>query len=488
MNILLATAEISPIAKSGGMADVTSYLTSEWSDLGHNVISVMPAYKFIDYDKFNIIKTDISFEVPMGFRNETANVYKTTLAGSDAIIYLIGHDEFFDSEYLYGNKLEDDNDDRRFLFFSKAIPELCKVINYKPEIVNCHDYLTAFLIPILKTQYKKDDLFKNVGTVFTIHNLSYQGRFDKYRVLSFTGMKYSEFDVGSWFEHEGKVNFMKTGIMYADKIVTVSPTYSEEIKQAYYSEGLQDAINSRLRDIVGILNGVDYNLWGPEHDIYISKNYTENNLDIKAELKKEYLTKAGIPEKKHHLPLISMITKLKDQKGIDLVAKKIYKLMNSNKFIFAVLGAGEEQYEEMLSETKSNFPNNIIVDFSFDEKQTHILLAATDFLLMPSKYEPCGLTQMYALRYGTVPIVRSTGGLADTIKEYSTEKQRGTGITFPHYNRDEMENAINKALSIYNSDIHYNQIRNNGMAKNYSSLKSAKKYISLFKEVIDEMN
>lgn len=488
MNILLATAEISPIAKSGGMADVTSYLTSEWSDLGHNVISVMPAYKFIDYAKFNIQKTNISFEVPMGFRNETATVYKTNIVGSGATIYLVGHDELFDSEYLYGNKLEDDNDDRRFLFFSKAIPELCKAINFKPDIVNCHDYLTAFLIPILKTQYKGEELFKDVRTVFTIHNLSYQGKFDKYRVLSFTGMKYSEFDVGSWFEHEGNVNFMKTGIMYADKIVTVSPTYSEEIKNTYYSEGMQDAINSRLRDIVGILNGVDYNLWGPEDDIYISQNYTSDTLEKKSELKKEYLIKAGIPEKKHHLPLISMITKLKDQKGIDLVAKKIYKLMKSNKFIFAVLGAGEEQYEEMLTETKFSFPENFIVDFQFDEKNTHILLAASDFLLMPSKYEPCGLTQMYSLRYGTVPIVRLTGGLADTITDYSTEKQKGTGVTFPHYNRDEMEQAIKKAISIYHSEIHYNKIRKNGMSKNYSSLKSAKKYISLFKEVIDEMN
>jgi len=449
MNILLATAEISPIAKSGGMADVTSYLTSEWSNLGHEVISVIPAYKFIDYNKHNIQKTDITFDVPMGFRTETATVFKTNNTTSDATIYLIGHDEFFDSKYLYGDKIEDDNDDRRFLFFSKAIPELCKALNFKPDIVNCHDYLTAFLIPILKTQYKDDELFKNVATVFTIHNLSYQGKFDKFRVMSFTGMKYSEFDVGSWFEHEGSVNFMKTGIMYADKIVTVSPTYSEEIKKPYYSEGMQDAINSRLRDIVGILNGVDYNLWDPKDDIHIFKNYDENSLVNKKALKIDYLSRAGIPERKHHLPLVSMITKLKDQKGIDLVAKKIYKFMKSNKFIFAVLGAGEEQYEEMLRETKSNFPDNMIIDYNFNENQTHILIAASDFLLMPSKFEPCGLSQMYALKYGTVPIVRSTGGLVDTIKDYSTEKQKGTGITFPHYNRDEMEQAILKAISIY---------------------------------------
>ena len=273
MNILLAAAEINPFAKGGGMADVTSYLCIEWAEMSHNVVAMLPAYKSIDMKKHNIEKTDIVFDVPMGFSKEKAIVYRGSFPNSDAVIYLIGHDEFFDEDYVYGDRSEDDDDDRRFLFFCKAILELCKVLNFSPDILNCHDYHTAFAISFLKTTYRNEEIFKNSGSVFTIHNLSYQGIYDKYRVMDFTGLNYKEFDVGSWYEHEGKVNCMKTGIMYADMIVTVSPTYSEEIKKPYYSEGMQDAINSRLRDIKGILNGVNYRVWDPAKDIYLSKKY-----------------------------------------------------------------------------------------------------------------------------------------------------------------------------------------------------------------------
>ncbi|MCB0701475.1 MAG: glycogen/starch synthase [Candidatus Kapaibacterium sp.] len=485
MNILLAAAEINPFAKGGGMADVTSYLCIEWAEMGHDVVAVLPSYKAIDKSAYGLVETEISFDVSMGFSKEKAVVYRGTFPNSSAKIYLIGHEEFFDEEYVYGDRNEDEDDDRRFIFFNKAIPELCKAINFKPDILNCHDYHTSFVMPILKTQYQSEPLFERTGTIFTIHNLSYQGIYDKYRVMDFTEMKHKEFEVGSWFEHEGKVNFMKTGIMYADRIITVSPTYAEEIKEPYYSEGMQDAINSRLRDITGVLNGVNYRIWDPKIDIFLSKNYNSESLEIKEQLKLEYLEESKIPSKKHHLPLISFVNRLTEQKGLDIIENKINKLLSTNKFILAVLGEGQEKYEDLIIEAKNQFPNNVILHLKYDEGEAHRLIAASDFLLMPSKFEPCGLTQMYALKYGTIPIVRSTGGLADTITNYISEKGIGNGISFPHYNRDEFEAAIRKAVDLYKSKEHIEIIRRNGMEENHSSKRCAKKYIEIFKEVLD---
>lgn len=487
MNILLAAAEINPFAKGGGMADVTSYLCIEWAEFGHDVVAVLPGYKSIEKEKYNLRKTDISFDVPMGFSTEKAIIYQGQFPNSEAKIYLIGHDEFFDEDYVYGDRNEDDDDDRRFLFFSKAIPELCKELEFSPDIVNCHDYHTAFTIPFIKTQYKDDDIFRNTGTVFTIHNLSYQGKYDKYRVMDFSGLKNKEFNVGSWYELDGKVNFMKTGIMYADKILTVSPTYSNEIKKPYYSEGMQDAINSRLRDISGVLNGVNYRVWNPATDIYIDEKYDENSLEVKERLKLAYLSDSKIPESKNKLPLISVISRLIEQKGFDIIENKISKLLNTNKFILAFLGEGQEKYEDLVIEAKNQYPENVILHLNYTDKEAHKLIAASDFLLMPSKYEPCGLTQMYALKYGTIPIVRKTGGLADTITDYSAEKQSGNGIVFPHYNRDELESSVRKAVDLYKSKDHIDIIRKNGMSENHSSKKCAKGYIELFNEIVSNI-
>lgn len=487
MNILLAAAEISPFAKGGGMADVTSYLCLEWGEMGHDVVAVLPAYKSIDKYNFEIVKTNITFDVPMGFTQEKATVYQGHFPDSEARIYLIAHDEFFDEDYIYGDRNEDADDDRRFLFFSKAVPELCKAINFKPDIVNCHDYHTAFIIPFIKTHNKNDKFFSKTGTVFNIHNLSYQGKYDKYRVMDFTGLKFKEFSVGSWFELDGLVNFMKTGIMYADRIVTVSPTYSEEIKQPYYSEGMQDAINSRLRDITGLLNGVNYREWSPATDTFLSDNYNEESLETKEELKLKYYADSNIPESKNKLPLIAMVSRLTEQKGFDLLENKISKLLNTNKFVLAILGEGQAKYEDMVIEAKNMYPENVIIHLKYSESEAHKLIAAADFLLMPSKFEPCGLTQMYALKYGTIPIVRKTGGLADTINDYQAEKSTGNGLVFPHYNRDELEATVRRAIDLFKSKDIIDKIRKNGMSENHSSKKSAKKYIEVFKEVLDNL-
>ncbi|MER3328757.1 MAG: glycosyltransferase, partial [Candidatus Kapaibacterium sp.] len=241
----------------------------------------------------------------------------------------------------------------------------------------------------------------------------------------------------------------------------------------------------RLRDITGVLNGVNYRVWNPANDTLISKHYDASSLEIKEELKQEYLKEAGITESKHHLPLISFVSRLTEQKGLDILENKIAKLLNTNKFVLAILGEGQEKYEDLVIEAKNQFPENVILHLKYNDREAHRLIAASDFLLMPSKYEPCGLTQMYALKYGTIPIVRATGGLADTISNYSAEKGTGNGISFPHYNRDELEAAVRRAIDLYKSKDHIEKIRNNGMAENHSSKQSAKGYIEVFKEVLD---
>ena len=489
MNIVLAAAELAPYEKGGGMADVTGYLTIEWARKENQVVGILPLYESIDIEKHNIEYTGISFPVEMGFITEEAKIYKVKNGIEKCDIYLIGHEDFFQVEYLYGEEKKRQDEDRRFIFFSRAVPELIKKINFSPDVINTHDYHTGFIHAFLKTYYKNDEYFQKTVSVFTIHNLSYQGKFDPYRIMDFTGYSMKEFQVGSWFEHEGHINFMKTGIMYADKITTVSPTYAEEIKEPMYSEGLQEVISSRSGDIIGVLNGVFYEEWSPEKDKRIVANYSNTNIDRKLEDKKDLLNQFGFDVSKDlDTPIFGMVSRLSEHKGIDILNSKIAELLKNNNMILAVLGVGEERYEEFLSDLKDRYPANVLLRLDYSEYLAHKIMAGSDFILVPSRFEPCGLTQMYGLKYGTIPIVRNTGGLSDTVKEYSSEKNEGYGFVFKHYNPDDFEYAIKRALTIYKSEPHWNIIRENAMSQDNSSEKCAQKYIEVFKDTIDKFN
>jgi starch synthase len=481
MNILVASAEVTPFAKTGGLADIASSLPLEWKKQGQNPIVVMPKYRHIDTEKYKIEPTELTLIVPVGFWTEFARLWQGFLPDSNVPVYFIEHNVYFDRDGIYGDPDEYGDNDRRFIFFSRAVLETAKALNFAPDILHAHDFHAAFSLAFLKSYYNTDSLFSNTAGIYTIHNLAYQGKFNPERAMEFSGFGMSEFYPGSWFEHQGVANAMKTGIMFADKITTVSPTYSQEIRYPYYSEGLQDVLNHRGADLVGILNGVYYNEWNPETDIHIFENYSKKNLLKKKINKINFLRKFEVSaEENQDLPIFGMVTRLAEQKGIDLIKNKIEYYLANNSLRFAMLGSGNAEYTDFFKYLSWKYPQNALISIGYNNKLAHQIMAASDFLLVPSRYEPCGLTQMYAMKYGTIPIVRETGGLADTVQEYNKETGKGTGFRFWQYNADDMAYAFRRALMIYNNQPHWNLIRNNAMDKNFSSGKSALEYLKVF--------
>lgn len=482
MNILLASAEVTPFAKSGGLADIAASLPIEWHKYGQNPIVMMPKYGFIDVEKYGFAPTELTLIVPMGYWTEYARLWEGTLPNSEVPVYLIEHDFYFDRNGIYGDPDEYGDNDRRFIFFSRAVMEAAKALNFKPDIVHAHDFHASFALAFLKSHYANDHIFASAAGVYTIHNLAYQGWFDARRAMEFSGFTMKEFYPGSWFEKYGKVNAMKTGIMFADKITTVSPTYAKEIRCAYYSEGLQDELNLRGSDLIGILNGVYYDEWSPKRDSQIYESYDINSLEKKLKNKNEYLKSFGLSEEDDlNLPLIGMVTRLAEQKGVDLVIEKLEYYLENNIARFTLLGSGERRYSDYFNYLKWKYPKLALVTLGYNSALSHKIFASSDFLLVPSRYEPCGLTQMYALKYGTIPIVRITGGLADTVEEFNTETEKGTGFRFWQYNSDDFAYSVRRAIDLYHRKEHWDIIRKNAMGKDFSSSSSALKYLKVFK-------
>lgn len=482
MNILLASAEVAPFAKAGGLADMTGSLPIEWQKYGQNPIVVMPKYGFIDTYKYGIKPTDITLIVPMSYWTEYARLWEGKLPNSEVPVYFIEHNLYFDRTGIYGDPNEYSDNDRRFIFFSRAVMETAKALNFAPDIINAHDFHASFTMAFLKSHYRYDPNFANCAGVYTIHNLAYQGRFNPNTSLDYAGFGIKEFYPGSWFEHQGSVNAMKTGIMFADKITTVSPTYAKEIRYPYYSESLQDILNLRGADLVGVLNGVYYDEWNPQTDKLIYENYDINSLEIKNNNKIKLLESFGITEEDDpNLPLIGMVSRLTEQKGIDLLMMKLEDYLANNQARFILLGSGESRYVDYFNYLKWKYPKNALITIGYKDDLSHKIIASSDYFLVPSRFEPCGLTQMYALSYGTIPIVRATGGLADTVQEYNMASAEGYGFLFWQYNADDLAFAIRRALSIYNNDPHWDIIRKNGMNCSYSSSKTAIEYLKVFK-------
>lgn len=481
MNILTITAELNPFAKAGGLGDMAANLSREWKKLGHNPIIVLPKYGFIDSEKYGFKNTLKTLIVKMGYWNEYALLWEGYLPNSDVKVYLVEHNEYFNRSGIYGAPNEYSDNDRRFIFLNKAAFEVCKAINFSPDIIHTHDFHTAFAMAFLKEFYRIDPLFSKTAGVYTIHNLAYQGKFNPQAALLYAGISWDKFYPFSPYEYYGMVNAMKVGIMFADKITTVSQNYAKEIRWAYYGEGLEGVINQRAADFIGILNGVDYTEWHPEDDREIYQKYSKDSLYLKRANKIGLLKDFGLNESDDlDMPLISMVTRLTEQKGIDLVAFKMEELLNKHNFRLFILASGEYHYEEYFRWLASRFPNRVLTYFDFNYNLSHKVYAASDYFLMPSRFEPCGLSQMYALKYGTIPIVRETGGLSDTVKEYDPKNSVGCGFTFWQYNADDMAFAINRALELYNKQPHWDNIRKNAMSLNFSAERTAKDYIQVF--------
>ncbi|MFC2130382.1 glycogen synthase [Bacteroidota bacterium] len=488
MEIILASTEATPLAKAGGLADVTASLPAEWDKLGQSAYLFMPKYSFINIHEYGFVPTYLVLYVPMGSWVEFAHLWYGKLPGTNVSVYLIENNDYFNRNGIYGDPEEYPDNDRRFIFFSRAVFEAVKALNIKPDILHAHDYHTAFTMAFLKSQYRFHPLFSNTAGVFTIHNLAYQGWFNPERALKYSQFDLKEYYPGSWFEHHGTINAMKTGIMFADKITTVSPTYAKEIRMPYYSEGLQNVLNHRAADFVGVLNGVYYSDWDPENDNLLYSKYSKDYLQGKLLNKHQYLKEKGLSEADNlNLPLLGMVTRLAEQKGIDLLINKIESLLENNICRFALLGSGEKKYEDYFNYLAWKYPGKVFIYVGYNDKLAHRIIAGSDYLLMPSRFEPCGLTQMYALKYGTIPIVRKTGGLADTVEGYNADKGSGTGFLFWQYNADDFAYSIRRALSIYNKDPHWNIIRRNAMNEDFSSSKSALEYLKTFKWALEKV-
>lgn len=484
MKIAEVSPEIVPYAKTGGLADVAGTLPIHLEKAGHEVFMFLPLYKTVRASDFDIKLTDVTLKVPVGDNIYTGHIWECIHTGSKNIrVYFIQRDEYYNRDSLYGTELGDYADNsERFIFFSRAVIEAIKKLELAIDIIHCHDWQTA-LIPIyLKTLYNKTNPLSHLKTILTIHNLAFQGLFPQ-DVMKQTGLDWSLFN---WrqLEHWGRINFLKGGIVFADVVTTVSKKYAEEIRTVEFGCGLEDALKEHENKLHGIINGVDYAQWSPKNDNLISHKYDVENIRGKALCKKHLQKVLDLPQTK--VPLLGMISRLTEQKGIDLLIVIMDDLMKKDLQL-VILGIGEEKYQKILKEIIPKYNRKLSVNIMFDNQLAHQIEAGSDIFLMPSKYEPCGLNQIYSLRYGTVPIVRETGGLADTIIDANDEglkKGTATGFTHKGYFASEFLATIERALDLYKSKTKWNALRKNAMKQDWSWEKSTKEYVELFKTVL----
>ncbi len=482
MNIVLASAEVFPFAKAGGLADVSGYLPKEWEALGHRSLIVMPKYGDIDVEKFKLKPMNLTIAVPMGSWTEFGQVWSATLPDSTVPVYFIESADYFDRKGIYGNPDGFTDNNRRFVFLSRAVFELAAALNFKPDVILANDYHTAFTMPFLKIHYRDHQLFRDTVGVQSIHNMAFHGVFEPQETLYLAQIGMDQFYSMSWFEFHGALNTLKAGIMFADKITTVSPTYALEIRYSDQGHGLQNVLLERAGDLIGILNGVDYNVWDPETDKSIYVNYTTDSVEKKWENKYEFLRRSNVHESEVYadMPLIGMVSRLTDQKGFDVVRDAIEYLLHIYPIRFTLLGSGGREYESYFRDLNLRMHPRTLIQIGYDEQLSHRIEAASDIFLMPSRFEPCGLNQMYSLKYGTIPIVRRTGGLADTVHEFDAESGTGNGFLFDDLSVQSLVDVIGRALNVYYNKAAWKMAMRNAMTADNSARKSAKAYLEVF--------
>lgn len=474
MKILFVAPEALPYSKTGGLADVTEALPKALAAAGHEVCVFLPRYR-----GNKIVSTRVSsVTVAMGTRLRFPAI--TEAAPVDRVRYFLLDDpEYFDREGLYGDEKGEfpDNADR-FGEFARTAIEFVKRV-WLPDVVHCHDWQSALVPVLLRTQHAKDPAVHSLPVVFTIHNLAYQGLFPA-QALDEIGLSRELFTLNG-LEFYGKLNFLKGGIVYSDYLTTVSRRYAREIQTGEYGAGLEGVVRNRADRLVGILNGADYSIWSPEADRFIVQNYSVHNLEGKKACKKSLLEAFGLPQENMERPVIGIVSRMADQKGFDLIAATADDLLKEN-LAMVVLGTGNPNYEQLFATLASKNGARVGLKIGFDEKLAHKVEAGADMFLMPSRYEPCGLNQIYSLRYGTVPIVRATGGLDDTVENYDPKSKQGTGFKFDAYEGRALLNSVREALKIYREPSVWRGIMAHGMAKDFSWKASATAYLALYEQ------
>lgn len=485
LNIAFVTPEAVPFAKTGGLADVSGALPGSLARLGHSVKLFMPKYTVVNHNSPNLSRLDFKISCPVGGKDFEGDVFYLSDRGNGSEVYFIANDSFFDRQELYidpetGQDYSDN--DERFIFFCRAVIQAIRNLGWQPDVIHAHDWQSALIPAYMRILHRDDPVFNRARTVFTIHNMGYQGKFPvgTFRKL---GIDDSYLNVEGPFEFWGEVNFMKSAIVLADRITTVSPAYAEEIQKSdEYGKGLQGVLKDRSGELTGILNGVDYDQWSPKTDKLIPYNYIPLNLSGKKKNKLELLHRCKFPVRMEH-PLMGVISRLDVQKGFDLLEEIMKDILNL-KLQFVLLGTGDEKYHEFFSQIEKKYPDKFKAFLGFDNGLAHLIEAGCDIFLMPSRYEPCGLNQMYSLKYGTVPIVRKTGGLADSVIDFDEDRLLGTGFVFENYDSGKLLGTVKRAVKLFGRKRVWHKIVKQGMSQDFSWDKSAQKYSELYRKIL----
>jgi starch synthase len=483
LKVLLVASEAVPFAKTGGLADVAGSLPGALMKAGCEVALVLPKYKSISPEKFKLSLEVKGMNVPMGMGDMTADILSTRLGSTPGTVYFIQNDRYFDREGFYGTGEGDYHDNaERFAFFSRALFEMLKSLRWYPDILHLNDWQTGLAAVYLKTLYKSDPRFASLRSLFTIHNMAYQGLFPKY-ILPMTGIGWEEFQHDK-LEFYDQINYLKAGLVYADALSTVSESYAQEIKTEEYGHGLQGVLGTRASSLYGILNGIDYDEWNPATDKEIPAQYTLKNHEKKAASKKQLTAELKLPFKPN-VPVIGLVSRLVDQKGLDLIAEIVESFLELD-VQFVVLGTGDPRYHALFEGLRQRFPTKFAAALKFDGLVAKLVYAGSDMFLMPSRFEPCGLGQMIAMKYGTIPIVRKTGGLADTVENLSPEGRKGTGFTFEQYRSNELLFALRRAVEAYHQPKLWKELVQRAMKQDFSWDVSAGKYVGLYGKMLDK--
>ncbi len=479
MKVCFASSECVPYAKTGGLADVSGALPKSLAALGVKIKSFMPLYNLINIADYDLKPDPINqnIQIHMGRSSHIFNTWNATLPDSQAQVYFIDCPDFFHRDKLYTNHPDEAE---RFIFLQLAILRILQNEQWAPDIIHCNDWQTALLPAMLKLSYRWDNLFEKTSTLLSIHNIGYQGRFSRDSIYG-AGLPYQHYFPGGPFEFYDSFCFLKAGIVFADKISTVSETYAQEIQTPEFGAGLEGVLHQRKNDLTGILNGIDDDFWNPATDVHLPQNYTWENLTKKRQNKRELLQDAGL-QYDVKIPVIGMISRLAKQKGFDILQPVLQKVIQQ-PVQFIILGTGEQEYEKFLRQMACDYPDKIAVTIGFNEGLAHRITAGADMFLMPSHYEPCGLNQMYSLNYGTVPIVRQTGGLADTIIDRDAHPKNGNGLSFTRYSSESLHAALLRGLKLFKNKNVWKKMIEQGMQADFSWNSSAKKYLKLYKSL-----
>jgi len=478
MNIVFAASECVPFSKTGGLADVIGALPKALVELGHAVSVYLPKYKQTKLTGAKVLLPSVTIPFDDEYR------FCSVLDGgkhAGVQFYFIDYPAFFDRDGLYGTPAGDYSDNaERFALYCRAVLEASKILGV-PEIFHCHDWQSALVPILLRTSYVDDPVFRKTTTVFTIHNLGYQGLFPP-DTLPLLMLPWDLFTI-SKLEFWGKVNFLKGALVFSDHITAVSKKYSQEIQNSEYGFGLEGVLRSRAGQLTGILNGVDYDEWNPEKDPFIARQYARTNLEGKKECKRDLLREFGIADGNPDLPVIGIVSRFVAQKGFDLIAETANELERAPA-VFTVLGSGDKVYEDLFRRLGREFPGKFAVKITYDNALAHKIEAGADMFLMPSRYEPSGLNQMYSLKYGTVPIVRATGGLDDSVLQWNAASGTGTGFKFSAYSGTALLGSIRDALQTFKDKAAWEKLMLNGMSKDFSWTSSGKEYVKIYERLI----